>query len=83
MRGDLATPADCAPIDVTPQMVEAGVSVLDASGRLAEGPMSGDGLLAEQVFRAMMERHRSARTALPTRDRAASPLAHKRARPNG
>lgn len=42
-------------IQITPEMIAAGVDALVSSGRLAEGPMSGDDLLAQQVFRAMYQ----------------------------
>jgi hypothetical protein len=43
---------------ITPPMVEAGLSVLAASGRLSEGPMTGDRLVVEQIYRAMTRKGR-------------------------
>jgi hypothetical protein len=49
--------------DITPEMIEAGLNVLQESGRLKGLGLSSDRLLAEQVFLAM----RAASHALPVR----------------
>ena len=41
---------------VTPEMMEVGYRVLEDSGRLLEGPLSSDRLLASEVFEAMWAR---------------------------
>ena len=46
-------PKKQADIEITPEMVEAGVSVLDDSGRLIGGLGSGEYVLVQQVFQAM------------------------------
>ena len=40
-------------IEMSPEMIKAGVSVLEISGRLSEGSLSSDDLLVQEVFRAM------------------------------
>jgi hypothetical protein len=47
-------PRDALAFVITPEMMEAGLEVLEVSGRLAEGPLGSDGLLAAEVFRAML-----------------------------
>jgi hypothetical protein len=42
-----------ADIEITPEMIAAGVNALDESGRLIEGVRSGDSLLVREVFEAM------------------------------
>src|SRR6516162_6204464 len=39
---------------ITPEMIEAGVRVLEESGRLIEGLCSGDRLLVQEVFASML-----------------------------
>jgi len=39
---------------ITAEMIEAGVKVLEGSGRLIEGLCSGDQLLVQQVFASML-----------------------------
>ena len=53
----------CEPqIEVTREMIEAGLNVLLDSGRLADGALSSDELLAEEVFRAMMASRQSSKS---------------------
>jgi hypothetical protein len=40
---------------ITPEMVEAGTSVLEESGRLIDGLNSGDDLLVRQVLEAVAQ----------------------------
>ena len=41
--------------EITPAMIEAGLNVLEGSGRLIEPLLSGDELLVAQVFSAMIQ----------------------------
>lgn len=45
---------DVPEIEVTEDMIEAGVMVLEHSGRLLEPRLSSDDLLAAELYRAMM-----------------------------
>ena len=50
-----------AGVEVTPEMIEAGVKVLDDSGRLISDARGGDRILIEEIFRAMQARLSRAR----------------------
>jgi hypothetical protein len=39
---------------ITREMIEAGIEVLENSGRLIEGLCSGDQLLVQQIFASML-----------------------------
>jgi hypothetical protein len=41
-------------IQTTPEMAQSGANVLASSGRMAEGELSSDTLLAEEVFKATL-----------------------------
>lgn len=45
--------ASFLPVSVSAQMIEAGLLVLEASGRLEEGLSSGDALLCGRIYQAM------------------------------
>ena len=46
-----------AEVEITQEMIEAGVRVLVESGRLIEGLSSADWPLAEEVFAVMWQHH--------------------------
>ena len=41
--------------EITRAMIEAGLRVLEDSGRLIEPPLSGDGLLIRDIYQAMQD----------------------------
>jgi hypothetical protein len=49
--------APCDAVEITPEMEEAGLQVLMASGRTYPESLSSDGLLVREIFAAMWGRH--------------------------
>lgn len=56
----VAVGKDATEIEITPQMIEAGLATLEDSGRLINDRVSsGDGLLVRCIFLSMWSRRRA------------------------
>lgn len=53
---DRSAPKENEEIEITPEMIAAGLQILEQSGRMAEGFLSSDALVVRDVFQAMLDR---------------------------